>query len=69
MIPYNDLEFFERVGHGGFGTVYRGRWKPMNRVVAIKEKDLQEETEVCQLISLRLQCQIHSKYCVMIIKL
>ena len=37
VIPYCDVEFFERVGIGAFGTVFRGRWKPMNKVVAIKE--------------------------------
>jgi len=45
VIPYCDVEFFEAMGTGAFGTVFRGRWKPMNRIVAIKkcrERDLKE---------------------------
>lgn len=68
MIPENDVEFFEIVGGGGFGHVFRGRWKPMNRVVAIK-KTPSHVREVCKLISLRLQCQTHVRCCVMYIKL
>lgn len=54
MIPYNDVEFFENVGRGAYATVFRGRWKPMNRVVAIKVTAAIDLREVCQLISLRL---------------
>ena len=36
MIPYDDLEVYGVAGSGRFGTVFRGQWKPMNRVVAIK---------------------------------
>jgi len=54
VIPYNDVQFFENVGRGAYATVFRGRWKPMNRVVAIKVTAAIDLREVCQLISLRL---------------
>ena len=31
---YADLKFIDRVGRGGFGTVWRGQWKDLT--VAIK---------------------------------
>ena len=35
-IEYSDLEFKEKVGSGGFGTVSKGRWISKNKIVAIK---------------------------------
>ena len=34
---YDDLEFFEKLGDGSFGSVYRGRWKSQDKEVAIKK--------------------------------
>jgi serine/threonine protein kinase len=36
LIPFNDLEFHEEIGTGGFGIVYRGVWKSRQEKVAIK---------------------------------
>ena len=33
---FSDLEFGEKVGSGGFGTVFKGRWKSKGLEVAIK---------------------------------
>lgn len=34
---FADLEFGIRVGEGGYGQVWKGRWKPKNVTVAIKK--------------------------------
>lgn len=36
-LHYEDFEFFEKLGSGSFGSVYRARWKSQNKVVAIKK--------------------------------
>ena len=46
MIAHNDLGFLDRLGEGGSGIVYRGLWKSMNKVVAIKKVDNIDEREV-----------------------
>ena len=44
-IELSELEFFERLGSGAAGTVYRTLWKTREKVVAVK-KLLQLESEV-----------------------
>lgn len=44
-IEFSDLEFYERLGGGSAGTVYRALWKGQEKVVAVK-KLLQMEKEV-----------------------
>ena len=52
-IELADLEFTDNMGAGGFGQVWKGRWKPKNKIVAIKkvmELDKQEASpcnQVC----------------------
>ena len=46
FIEFADLEFVERVGKGGPGQVWKGKWKSKNMTVAIKVMDL-PDTEVC----------------------
>lgn len=36
-ISFCDLEFFERLSAGSFGSVYRARWKSCNKIVAVKK--------------------------------
>ena len=36
-INYTDLDFVEMVGSGGFGEVWKGKWKSNERTVAIKK--------------------------------
>ena len=36
-IVFSDLEFFERLGEGAAGSVYRGKWKSKDTIVAIKK--------------------------------
>ncbi len=38
LISYEDLEFGELIGEGGFGKVYRGKW--VYQDVAIKVNNL-----------------------------
>lgn len=44
-IEFSDLEFYERLGGGAAGTVYRALWRGQETVVAVK-KLLQMEREV-----------------------
>jgi len=37
----------DKVGAGGFGQVWKGRWKSKNKIVAIKKVMDLEEREVC----------------------
>jgi len=46
MIEYSDLEFFERVGEGLTATVWRGRWKSEDKVVAVKKMEEMTNREV-----------------------
>jgi len=45
-IRFSDLEFKEKVGGGGFGTVSKGRWISKNKTVAIKTIVVLDEREV-----------------------
>ena len=45
-INYSDLEFVEMVGSGGFGQVWKGKWKSNKRTVAIKKTPALEKREV-----------------------
>lgn len=52
-IEFSDLEFYERLGSGSAGSVYRALWRPEEKVVAVK-KLLQMEKEVlCQPVGTR----------------
>jgi len=43
---FADLEFFDRVGRGGYGQVWKGLWKSRNMTVAIKKVTDLPEAEV-----------------------
>ena len=44
-ISFLDLEFYEKLGGGAAGSVYRAKWKSKGKIVAVK-KLLELETEV-----------------------
>ena len=62
MIEYSDLEFFERVGEGLTATVWRGRWKSEDMLVAVKkmEEMTNREVEICALSQFRCSTTINS---------
>ena len=43
---YYDLEFMEKVGGGGYGMVWKGRWISRDKIVAIKTLIVFDEREV-----------------------
>lgn len=45
-IVYSELKFYEKIGKGGFGTVWKGQWIPAEKVVAIKKVQTIVEREV-----------------------
>ena len=49
-IEFSNLEFYERLGSGSAGTVYRALWKMQGKIVAVK-KLLQMEKEVSYMIA------------------
>ena len=44
-IQFTDLEFYEKLGGGAAGSVYRAKWKGKDKIVAVK-KLLELEKEV-----------------------
>ena len=44
-IEFDDLEFMDTVGSGGFGQVWKGRWSSENKIVAIKKVMQLEQRE------------------------
>lgn len=51
-LSYDDFEFYEKLGDGSFGSVYRGRWKSQDKEVAIKKiLSLGEEADVLCVLS------------------
>ena len=47
----------DKVGAGGFGQVWKGRWKSKNKIVAIKKVMDLEEREVCLYTPIKILCQ------------
>ena len=45
-VDFSDLEFYERLGEGSAGSVYRALWTSKQKIVAVK-KLLILEKEVC----------------------
>lgn len=42
-IEFQDLEFYETLGRGSAGSVYRGLWHPTEKIVALKKLNLLED--------------------------
>ena len=36
-LDFSDLKFFERLGGGASGSVYRANWKSRDKIVAVKK--------------------------------
>ena len=70
-IEYGDLEFgTERVGVGGSATVYKGRWKSMDMIVAVKTSVQGiPQSEVCLAHTMHVFIQIIPGSNVLIIQL
>ena len=52
-VDFSDLEFYERLGEGSAGSVYRTLWTSRQKIVAVK-KLLILEKEVCRVSFLYL---------------
>ncbi len=63
-IDYDDLELYERIGRGAYGSVYHGLWKSRNKVVAIKKLlQLENEADVLSTCSHRNIIQFYGVVC------
>ena len=49
-IEFSDLEFMEKLGSGGSGTVSKGRWISKNKIVAIKLTALEVYLHLCHVM-------------------
>ena len=36
-VDFSDLEFYEKLGGGASGSVYRAKWKSKDKIVAVKK--------------------------------
>uniref|UniRef100_A0A1X7VP51 Protein kinase domain-containing protein n=1 Tax=Amphimedon queenslandica TaxID=400682 RepID=A0A1X7VP51_AMPQE len=53
-ISFLDLEFYEKLGGGAAGSVYRAKWKSKDKIVAVKKLlELEKEAEVLSSLSHR----------------
>ena len=50
-INYNEVDFREPIGHGGYSTVFKGKWK--TRPVAVKRLNSPDNTEIEILANLK----------------
>ncbi len=63
-IDYDDLELYDRIGRGAYGSVYHGLWKSRNKVVAIKKLlQLENEANVLSTCSHRNIIQFYGVVC------
>ncbi|XP_077304147.1 mitogen-activated protein kinase kinase kinase 20 isoform X2 [Lithobates pipiens] len=54
QIKFIDLQFFESCGGGSFGSVYRAKWLPQDKEVAVKKLlKIEKEAEILSMLSHR----------------
>ncbi|KAM3917481.1 mitogen-activated protein kinase kinase kinase 20 isoform 1-T3 [Leptodactylus fuscus] len=54
QIKFNDLQFYESCGGGSFGSVYRAKWLPQEKEVAVKKLlKIEKEAEILSMLSHR----------------
>lgn len=51
-IPFSDLEFYEKLGGGAAGSVYRAKWISKDKIVAVKkllaiEREVSVYCDIC----------------------
>ena len=42
-VEFSDIAFYERLGSGAMGTVYRALWKSREKIVAVKKLNIFEK--------------------------
>ena len=58
-IDFQDLEFYETLGRGSAGSVYRGLWRSREQIVALKKLNLLEDevrNGLCETLKVPLFC-------------
>jgi len=67
-ISNSDLEFIEKVGSGGFGSVWKGQWISKQKIVAIKiltdidEREVRDLCDTCIVLGTILSIHVLSIY-------
>lgn len=61
-IDFGDLQFYERLGSGATGSVYRALWKSRQKIVAVKKLLNSLESEVWNALVLCTDARHQNKH-------